>query len=283
MKISRLSRPGLLLLLAVLLAVSGCASIKRMFSPATAGTGEAALAYYGEAMARLKTGQNERAAELLHKAIKHDPGLYYAYYPLGQIYKDMGRPDKARRTWELGLAQIKETNQRKEYPGPRAAAEIRAALAGLAGPQGMQELRPRPRPASPPPVLKPRPAKAAKPMARPRPASKAKPMAKPMAKPKAKPKAKPAMAAKSAHKGAYAVVVSSNLKMASAMQDRDRLKKKGVSALISTHKNKGKTWYRVWVGCCTTLKEAKVLASRVKRQKLAKSAVPMRYPQKAAK
>jgi cell division protein FtsN len=66
------------------------------------------------------------------------------------------------------------------------------------------------------------------------------------------------------------VLISSNQKKASALADQRKLKAKGYSAKIATHKDKhGKIWYRVLTGGGASKAKAQSLAATLKKKGLA--------------
>jgi cell division protein FtsN len=62
------------------------------------------------------------------------------------------------------------------------------------------------------------------------------------------------------------VLFSSNLEPRHAMQDRERLEKLGFSVNVRPHQLGGRTWHRVWAGCCTGREQARALKSRLAAQ-----------------
>lgn len=206
------------------LALPGCA----WFQNATKTPPEVtAQAYYGKAMAMRDAGRPEMAAENLQAALNLDPDMYHAYYQLGLIYRENKQPQVARQVWSTGIQRASLGPDRPDYPRVRAAAEMRAAMAGLDS------------------------------------ASLVVAAEKVMADQKAKEVVITETVVKPAPKepvkkdsGKYAVLFSSNLKKVSASGDVRLLKAKGWEATVKTVKMRGKTWYRVWAACCTGRAEA---------------------------
>ncbi len=210
-------------------------------------------AHYQRHLSFRAQNQLDKAALELELAVKADPQMYHAYYQLGLIYQSLGQPEKARLTWERGLAQARSGPDRPDYPRVKSIAEMETALASL------EEL---------PPLLPPTPA-----------------YTPPAPRPAAKTKAKlniqsPARWGRTPGKpasGSYAVLVSSNLSKTAALGDRKRLAAHGYSASVTTYKDKkGKTWHRVWVGCCSGHDKAQALAATLKKKGLARGAEVMK-------
>lgn len=249
-KMSR--RPaGLILigaLLAVMLGLSSCSTVSDMFT--SRSKDEVARSYYDRAMGYMDTRKYSQAVDDLRRAITNDPDMYQAYYQLGLAYRALGDETNARDAWTMGVGRAQRGPERLDYPRSRALAEMMAALEGKAPtiPKATPPMTPPP----PRPAPSPPPPRAAAP----------------------RPSVTHAAAAPS---GPYAVLVSSNLKRYNAMNDLNRLKAKGYSTKLTSAKDKsGRTWHRVWVGCCTTLPRAKSLALELKRKGLARDAVAMR-------
>jgi tetratricopeptide (TPR) repeat protein len=230
------------LALALLLALAGCAGQQGMQGDQAVGR-----AHYNRAMAFGQTRQLDRAAQELELAVKADPGMYYSYYQLGLVYEAQGRKEAARQIWERGVKVAKNGPEREDYSRPQAIAEMESALARI-----------EPQPELPPPPIAQAPL----------------PTYKPPSGYKPKPKAKfglPAKKSKASASHGYAVLVSSNQKKASAQADLKKLKAKGYSGKLTTHKDKkGKTWYRVVVASGSRDK-AKALAAALKKKGLAAS------------
>ncbi len=228
------SRPWpLLLLLAALALAPGCAFFQAHPGPTTDQM--KAIEHWNNAMALRAAGEEDRVAEELSKAINADPNMYQAYYHLGLAYQVLGQPDKARQAWMQGITRARSGPERKDYPRSRALAEMQAALAGLEARRGPEE----------------------------RGLTELKPPAKPAPKPASKPAA-PAMRAMI--NGNYAVLYSSNLKPVSARRDLKRLVAMGYKTEVRTRKEKGRTWHRVWVGCCTTRARAMRLRAELMKK-----------------
>lgn len=209
------------------------------------GGEEVGKAHYQRHLAFRAQNQLDKAALELELAVKADPQMYHAYYQLGMIYQSQGQAEKARVTWERGLAEARTGPERGDYSRVKAQAEMESALASL------DPL---------PPLLPPGPAYTPPP---PRPAAKPKPKASAPSRAKI-----PAGAVT----GPYAVLVSSNLNQSSALADQKRLSSHGYPASVTAHKDKkGKTWHRVWAGCCSGQDKAKALAATLKKKGLAKS------------
>lgn len=214
-----------------------------------------ARVHYNRAMAFGHAHQLDKAARELELAVQSDPGLYYGYHQLGLVYEAMGRNADAVRVWQQGLAVAKNGQDRAEYPRAQSVAEMQSAVARLTTPP--------PPPLAPPAALAPPPTPVESPIA--------------AAGPKPAPKVKTSnlgaarsTAASKPAKHGYAVLFSSNSKKASAQSDIQKLKAKGYTGSLSTHKAKGKTWYRVVVGCCGDEKKARALAAELKKKGLAK-------------
>jgi tetratricopeptide (TPR) repeat protein len=208
------------------------------------GGEEVGKAHYQRHLAFRAQNQLDKAALELELAVKADPQMYQAYYQLGMIYQSQGQAEKARVTWERGLTEARNGPERNDYSRVKAQAEMESALASL------DPL---------PPLMPPGPSYAPPP---PRPAAKTKPKA-------------PSRGIKipsGAVTGPYAVLVSSNQAKASALAEQKRLAAHGYAASITTHKDKkGKTWHRVWAGCCSGYDKAKALAATLKKKGLAHS------------
>lgn len=219
----------LLLLLAAMALGPGCAAFHAR--PAPTGDQVKAVEHWNNAMALRAAGEEDRVAEELSKAIIADPNMYQAYYHLGLAYQVLGQPDKARQAWMQGINQARSGPERSDYPRSKSLAEMQAALAGL-------EARQRPREKTLT-ELKPPPRAASKPQA-----------AAPMAM----------------TGGNWAVLYSSNLKPANAQRDLKRLVAMGYKTGVRTHKLKGRTWHRVWVGCCTSRARAMRLKAELMKK-----------------
>jgi hypothetical protein len=89
---------------------------------------------------------------------------------------------------------------------------------------------------------------------------------------------KPAKPVRPARTGDFAVLISSNLRKANALYDLKRVTTRGLKGSITTRRDrKGRTWHRVWVGCCTSKAEAAVLARKMRAQGVSREAVAMRH------
>lgn len=235
------------LLLAALSLCAGCALPQGVQGDQAVGR-----AHYNRAMAFGHANQLDKAARELELAVQSDPGLYYGYYQLGLVYEAQGRRSEAISTWQRGINAAKNTDDRGEYPRAQAIAEMQSAQARLTAP-----LPPPPAPA-PIPVETPL-------YSAPKPAPRVKTSAISAGGGKSSAKS-------SGQRSGYAVLFSSNQGKKSAQADQARLKAKGYSATLSTHKDKnGKTWHRVVVGCCGDEKKARALAAELKKKGLVKS------------
>ncbi len=228
------------LLLALLGLGAGCAALTPQGVQGDQAVGRA---HYNRAMAFGHAHQLDKAARELELAVQSDPGLYYGYYQLGLVYEAQGRKMEAITTWQRGIEAARNTEDRRDYPRAQAIAEMQSAQARLTMP-----------PTPPPPPI---------------------PVETPLySAPKPAPKVKTSALSGSrsgSHKSGYAVLFSSNQQKKSAEADVSRLKAKGFSASVSTHKDKkGKVWHRVVVGCCGDEKKAKSLAAELKKKGLAK-------------
>jgi tetratricopeptide (TPR) repeat protein len=235
-----------LVLLAALSVVSSCATMKEWV--VGKDKKEVARSYYDRAMGYMDTRQYTQAEEDLRRAITEDPDMYQAYYQLGLAYRAQNKEKEAREVWTMGVGRAQRGPERLDYPRSRALAEMLAALEGKKA--AVQKV---PTPMTPPP---PRPAPTPRPAPKPT-ITQSRPANAPM--------------------GDYAVLVSSNLKRYHALADQKRLEDKGYSTKVTSFKDKrGRTWYRVWAGCCTTLPRAKSLALEIKRRGLSRDATAMR-------
>jgi tetratricopeptide (TPR) repeat protein len=178
---------------------------------------------YNQAMVLRAEGHPAQAAAKLEEALAADPNLYPAYYHLGLAYLDLGQEDKARQAWSRGATAARQGPDRPDYDRQRAVAEMTAALAGLAQRGAPDQAPPR----------KPESAQAASPESERGPG------------------------------GDWAVLFSSNLEPRHAMQDQRRLEKMGYAVTVRPHQLGGRTWHRVWVGCCTSREEARGLKARL--------------------
>lgn len=231
---------GILLALLILAFTPACAWL----SPGGVGKQTALSGYqhFNMAMSYKAEGQMDLAAAELEKAIAADQYNYAAWYHLGLAYKDLGKIDSARQTWEKGIVTARKGPMRADYDRSRAVAEMTAALAGLNG-RGIG------RPMSPPP--------------------------KAGYKPKSKARAK---AAKRSARwtGPYAVLYSSNLNPRYAKSDRAKLIRMGYQAKITTHNIGGKKWHRVWVGCCSGYSRARGTMAALRKRGVGRDLVVMR-------
>lgn len=197
--------------------------------------------HFNMAMSYRAEGQMEMAAAELEKALAADQYNYAAWYHLGLAYKDLGKTDNARQTWEKGIVTARKGPVRSDYDRSRAVAEMTAALAGLngRGPIG-------------------------------------RPLA-PTAKAKTKYKSKAKSAKLSAPRtGSYAVLYSSNINQRNAQSDRAKLISLGYPAVIKTHNLSGKVWHRVWVGCCTGYVQAAGVKAALRKRGIGRDLVVMR-------
>lgn len=76
--------------------------------------------------------------------------------------------------------------------------------------------------------------------------------------------------------GPYAVLFSSNLNPKYAKADQRRLTRLGYPVNIKVHRLRGKTWHRVWVGCCSGYDRAKQMASAMRKRGLKSQLTVMR-------
>jgi cell division septation protein DedD len=229
--------------LILVLALAGCATPQGL-----PGDTDVGRAHYNRAMAFGQSHQLDRAAQELELAIKADPGMYFSYYQLGLVYESQGRKEAARLIWERGLKVAKTGPDRPDYSRPQAIAEMESALVRI---EPQSELPP-----SPTMVERPLPTYQSS-----------------GPKPKAKSKSSYHAKSKSTASHGYAVLISSNQKKASAQADVSRLKAKGYSAKIASHKDKhGKTWYQVLAGGGSSKDKAQSLAAALKKKGLAASA-----------
>jgi tetratricopeptide (TPR) repeat protein len=214
-------------------------------SPGGVGKQTALTGYqhFNMAMSYRAEGQMDMAAAELEKALAADKYNYAAWYHLGLAYKDLGKIDSARQTWEKGIVTARRGPIRSDYDRSRAIAEMTAALAGLngRGPIG--------RPLAPPPKAR--------------------------AKTKYKSKAKAARRT-APRTGSYAVLYSSNLNPRNASKDRDKLIRLGYQAIVKTHNLRGKVWHRVWVGCCTGYTQARGTMAALRKRGIGRDLVVMR-------
>lgn len=196
-------------------------------------------AYYKRALGFMQTKQYPQAITDLQRAIMADPDIYQAYYQLGLAYKAQGRVKHAMQAWSAGLSKAQRAEEREDYSRPRAIAEFRAALATT--------------------VLKAKAARRA--------------VAAQAAMLPAKAPAPPAMAK---YSGMWAVLYSSNLKRSSAAGDVVKLGKRGIKAMVKPHASGGVTWYRVWVGCCTSYTVARKRARQLNALGVTQGAAAMK-------
>lgn len=232
------------LLLGCLLALGGCATLDNLRAMKKDRAMTVADAYYGRAMSYRDSGRLQQAADDLQRAISEDPNMYQAYYQLGRVYEAQNKQGMAKQTWVLGISRVQQGPEREDYSRARALAEMRAALAG-------KEVQAQP----PPPPPAPRPATAQ---------VRSTPL-------KPSPLKQPGGIT-------YAVLFSSNQKLASAQADQRRLSALGYKAVIRNHQDlKGKSWRRVWVGCCTSKTKAQGLARELKRRKISRDAVVLPF------
>lgn len=229
----------LFLALSVLALTPACAWL----SPGGVGKQTALTGYqhFNMAMSYRAEGQMELAAAELEKALEADNYNYAAWYHLGLAYKDLGKTDSARQTWEKGIVTARKGPVRSDYDRSRAIAEMTAALAGLNGRGSAGNPAP------------------------------------PSKKAKTKYKSKAKAAKQSAPRtGSYAVLYSSNLNLRNAQSDRTKLISLGYQATVKTHNLKGKVWHRVWVGCCTGYAQAKGVMAALRKRGIGRDLVVMR-------
>lgn len=233
--------PGIMLALLVLALMPACAWL----SPGGVGKQTALSGYqhFNMAMSYKAEGQMDLAAAELEKALASDQYNYAAWYHLGLAYKDLGKIDAARQTWEKGIVTARKGPIRMDYDRSRAVAEMTAALAGLNG-RGRTG-----QPMSPPP--------------------------KAGHKPKSKTKAT-ATKRSARRTGPYAVLYSSNLNPKNASSDRAKLIRMGYQVKITTHNIGGKKWHRVWVGCCSGYTQAKGTMAALRKRGVGRGLVIMR-------
>lgn len=230
---------GIFLALLVLALTPACAWL----SPGGVGKQTALSGYqhFNLAMSYRAEGQLDLAAAELEKALAVDQYNYAAWYHLGLAYKDLGKVDGARQTWEKGIITARKGPMRADYDRSRAVAEMSAALAALDG-RGSAARRPPPK-----------------------------------ARSKSKYKTKTKAAKRPARRtGPYAVLYSSNLNPRYAKADRAKLIRLGYQAKITTHNIRGKKWHRVWVGCCSGYARAKSTKAALRKRGLGRDLVVMR-------
>jgi tetratricopeptide (TPR) repeat protein len=233
--------PGIILALLALALMPACAWL----SPGGVGKQTALSGYqhFNMAMSYRAEGQMDLAAAELEKALAADQYNYAAWYHLGLAYKDLGKVDSARQTWEKGIVTARKGPMRADYDRSRAVAEMTAALAGLNGRGRLG------RQISPPPK----------------------------ARAKKKSKSKTKSAKRSARRtGPYAVLYSSNLNPRNARSDRAKLIRMGYQAKITTHNIRGKKWHRVWVGCCSGYSQARGTMAALRKRGVGRDLVVMR-------
>ena len=233
---------GVLVLSALFLPA--CATIKEWVGPdpTLELTPDSAPRHWERAMEYRKAGDLAHSAEELELAVRADPDMYHAWYMLGLTYKALGDLKRAKAVWQLGAIRAENGPERKDYPRQKALAQMRAGLMSLSPPAGRRLRRSKPS------------------------AQKRKTAAK--ARGKVKPSAK-------ASRG-WAVLFSSNLRPVNARRDAARLKRLGYRASIKPHRLRGKKWYRVWVGCCTSRAKARALAHRLERRGIGRGLTVMR-------
>lgn len=233
---------GMLVLSALFLPA--CATIKEWVGPDPTKelTTDSAPRHWERAMEYRKAGDLAKSARELELAVRADPDMYHAWYMLGLTYKALGDKRRARAVWQLGAIRAENGPERKDYPRLKALAQIRAGLMSLSPPAGRQLRRPKP-------TAKQR---------------------------KAAAKARAKTRRSAASGGGWAVLFSSNLRPTNARSDLARLKRLGYRASIKVHRLRGKKWYRVWVGCCTSRAKARALAHRLKRRGIGRDLTVMR-------
>ncbi len=238
-----------LALLTALALMPSCAWVNRVTGREGANQAKA-VEIYGRGMAQMRSGQAAGAQRSLEQAIELDPGLYYAYYPLGLIYSSHGKRLQARRVWQTGLAKARRGPSRPEYPATRAVAVLQAALRGLDRPPSRARSR---RAAQPRPVRRVA-----------------------LRSIRSQPKAKRLRRVKRLRPG-FAVLVSSNRRARNALAHSRLMARRGYKPLVKTWRDKKKRiWHRVVVGCCTSRRRALALAKRVRAKKHAKNPVVIR-------
>ena len=187
------------------------------------------------------------AAKELQKALKLDPYLYPAYYHLGLAYLGLGQAEEAKLVWRQGIEAARRGPDRPDYERTRAVAEMSAALAGLEATERLTRAR--------------------------------KPPSPPRRKPAAQRGSRTGSSSSRRITGRYAVLFSSNLKEVHARADVLRLKRRGYRAEIRRHRDRrGRRWYRVWVGCCTSRARALRLAAELRRRRLGRGLMVMPMP-----
>ncbi|KIX12042.1 SPOR domain-containing protein [Dethiosulfatarculus sandiegensis] len=228
---------GLALVFCLLAFLPACATVSGWFGDTDPAPEESlALKHWNQGLQFRAEGQLESAAAELERAIKADRSMYQAYYQLGLVYKDLNQPDLARQAWQYGLEEARKSPDRPEYPKEQAIAEMQAALTGLEHRPVETPIEPKPAPPKPGPKVK-KPVKA----------------------------------------GNYAVLYSSNLKESNARKDFIRLKSMGYETMIKQHKDsKGRTWHRVWAGCCQSRDKALRLARSMRKKGLKSDLTVMR-------
>ena len=234
---------GWLGVLACLGLFSACAGYNEFVGAAPPGpAGGAALSatqHWDKAMEYRAKGNLRQAATELEQAIKADPNMYHAYYQLGVTYRMLGEMDKARDIWQKGISLASAGPERTDYPKSKAIGQMQAALSALQSPAAA--------------------------------ASAEKPFKATSIQAKAPGKVKPGSLT-----GPYAVLFSSSLNPKYAKADQARLAKLGYQATIKEHKIKGKSWHRVWVGCCSGHDKAKQMAAEMRKKGLKSDLTVMR-------
>jgi tetratricopeptide (TPR) repeat protein len=234
---------GWLGVLACLGLFSACAGYNEFVGAAPPGpAGGAALSatqHWDKAMEYRAKGNLRQAATELEQAIKADPNMYHAYYQLGVTHRMLGEMDKAKDIWQKGISLASAGPERTDYPKSKAIGQMQAALAALQAQA---------------------PATADKSSLRAR-----------DVKAEMGGKVKPGSVT-----GPYAVLFSSSLNPKYAKADQSRLAKLGYQATIKEHKIKGKSWHRVWVGCCLGYDKAKQLAAEMRKKGLKSDLTVMR-------
>jgi tetratricopeptide (TPR) repeat protein len=83
------------------------------FEKATQRDPRDALAWQGLGISEMKLGRLPRAIEHLQHAVTLQPGMYEAYYTLGQAYRAAGDQDKAK----AAFARAQQLQQQRRQPG----------------------------------------------------------------------------------------------------------------------------------------------------------------------
>jgi tetratricopeptide (TPR) repeat protein len=223
------------LILAIFFLLPACATISGWCGaepgPEAKTPVTAAAEHWDKAMAFRADGQLDKAQSELELAIKIDPNMYQAYYQLGLIYKEQGQDFLAAEVWKRGLEKARSGPEREDYPRQRAIAQMDAALTGLRADSQATSA--------------------------------------PGGQTRTRTGAAPARTGSAATAGGrYAVLYSSNLNPSYAQRDRGILASQGFAAEVKTAQVKGRTWHRVWAGCCSNRAGAQALAARMRAKGL---------------